>query len=372
MLKSGHNCITLGLSGALLLVALFVLPGCPRSNPGDEIRVRISDEGGGEAVKAPSEEDLVKLARSEGEVTWFTSITASEAGAFVKRFEAKYPGVTVRLVRGGTFDLVDRIQREVNVGSPQADVLHVLDPAIFVQLRERGELALYEPPTAAAIPPEYKDPGYWTAARLVTIGLAYDARKLGVATAPKSWSALLNPRWNGKLGLKDAQSAGSAYAQYYFLREKYGVSYWEQMAKLNPRIYKTEDNLLAALRAGEIQVAAGIIVRKLQGADEQRLRTLWPEDGVPLVPGPVGILSRAPHPNAARLFVNYTLSADGQAALRDLLGAYSARPDVKAPDGWPPLNSLSLLRPDNGWGEYLSKQGQLREEYTRLFHGESE
>jgi iron(III) transport system substrate-binding protein len=315
---------------------------------------------------------LVKLARSEGELTWFTSITASEAGAFVKRFEAKYPGITVRLVRGSTFDLVDRIQREIDQGVPQADVLHVLDPAIFVQLRERGELALYEPPTASAIPPEYKDPGYWTSARLVTIGVAYDAGKIGAANAPKSWSALLHPRWKGKLGLKDAQSAGSAYAQYYFLREKYGVSYWEQMANLSPRIYKTEDDLLKALRVGEIQVAAGIIVRKMEGADKGRLKTVWPDDGVPLVPGPVAILNRAPHPNAAKLFVNYTLSADGQAALRDLLGAYSARPDVKAPDGWPALNTLPLLRPDNGWAEYLQKQVPLRAEYSRLFHGESE
>lgn len=372
MLKSGHNRIAWAVSAALFALALAVLPGCRQSSSGEEIKVKITDEGGGEAAQTPSQEDLLRLARSEGELTWFTSISASEAGAFIKRFEARYPGIAVRLVRGSTFDLVDRIQREIDQGEPQADVLHVLDPAIFVQLRERGELALYEAPPAAAIPPAYKDPGYWTAARLVTIGLAYDASKTGT-NAPKSWSTLLSSRWRGKLGLKDAQSAGSAYAQYYFLREKYGVSYWEKMAGLGPRIYKTEDDLLKALQTGEIQVAAGIIVRKLGAAGGKgHLRTIFPNDGVPLVPGPVAILSRAPHPNAAKLFVNYTLSADGQAALRDLLGAYSARPDVQAPHGWPALNSLPLLRPDSGWDEYLSKQGQLREEYTRLFHGESE
>ena len=55
-------------------------------------------------------------------------------------------------------------------------------------------------------------------------------------------------RWHfvkaGKLGLKDAQTAGSAYAQYYFLRELYGVSYWQQLSRLKPRIYKTEEKAL--------------------------------------------------------------------------------------------------------------------------------
>lgn len=359
--------------GPLLILALLMLPGCPNPNNGDEIKVTVTDEGGGQAAKTQSPEELLKLARANGEVTWFTSITAAQANSFAAQFQSKYPGVTVRLVRGGTFDLVERIQSGINTGAPQADVLHVLDPAIFVSLRQRGELSYYEPPAASVIPPEYKDPGYWTAARLVSVGIAYDSQKVGAANAPKSWSSLLSSRWKGKLGLKDAQTAGSAYAQYFFLREKYGVSYWEQMAALNPRIYKTEDELLKALKAGEIQVAAGIMGGKLtEEAKNGRFKAVWPEDGVPLVPGPVAILSRAPHPYAARLFVDYTLSKEGQETLRDLLGAYSARPDVQSPEGWPALNSIPLLRPENGWGEYLEKQGTLRAEYNRLFHGESE
>lgn len=369
-----HCCPPKPLAALLagLLLALLALPGCPRPRP-EEIRVTVTDEGGGQAASAASAEELLKLARADGEVTWFTSITANQANSFAKRFQAKYPGVTVRLVREGTFDLIDRIQRDIDAGRPSADVLHVLDPAIFVELRQRGQLAYYEPPTATVIPPEYKDSGYWTAARLVTVGIAYDSAKIPAANAPRTWSGLLNTRWRGKLGLKDAQSAGSAYAQYFFLREKYGVSYWEQMAALKPRIYKTEDDVLAALKSGEISVAAGIMSGTLaDGGKQGDLRNAWPEDGVPLVPGPVGILSRAPHLDAARLFVNYTLSTEGQETLRDLLGAYSARPDVTSPKGWPALGDLSLLRPQSGWGEYLEKQGTLRAEYNRLFHGESE
>lgn len=353
--------------------AIMLLAGCPRDNS-DEIQVTVTDEGGGEARKAPDAAELLTLAQSEGEVTWYTSVTADPAAKFIAKFEARFPGVKVRLVRGSTFDLAERVQREISSGQPRADVLHVLDPAIFVSLRQRGELYYYEPPEAAAVPAEYKDPGYWTGARLATVGLAYNPRRLPSDQAPQRWRDLLEPRWKGKVGFKDAQTAGSAYAQYYFLRERYGVDFWQQLARLKPRIYKTEDDLLDAAANGEISVAAGIMTGRTptNGEDKRALKTILARDGVPLVIGPVAILSRAPHRNAARLLMNYTLSAEGQAALRDLLGAYPTRTDVAAPDGWPALTTLPLLQPESGWTEYLDKQGALRSEYARLFHGEGE
>ncbi|MBU0609936.1 MAG: extracellular solute-binding protein [Armatimonadetes bacterium] len=365
-----HHVALVGLG----LGALLLLCGCPRDN-NEEIQVTVTDEGGGEARTPPAESELLALARSEGEVAWYTSITEDQAQQFADKFEARYPGVRVELVRGGTFDLAERVQREISAGQPRADVLHVLDPAIFVSLRQRGELYYYGAPEAAAVPMEYKDPGYWTGARLVTLGLAYDRQRLPGDRAPQRWRDLLEDRFRGKIGLKDAQTAGSAYAQYYFLRERYGVDYWQQTARLRPRIYKTEEDLLDAVASGEILVAAGIMTGSAPGADNgppPSVKMALARDGVPLVLGPVAILSRAPHRNAARLLVNYILSRDGQAALRDLLGAYSTRADLAAPQGSPALTTLPLLRPESGWSEYLDKQGALRSEYTRLFHGESE
>lgn len=361
----------------LLLLAAFAalaLSGCPSGNGHEEIQVTVTNQGGGEARDNPSAEELFALARREGEVNWYTSITADQADAFARKFEARYPGVRVRLVREGTFDLIERLQQEITRGEARADVLHVLDPAVFVALRQRGELYYYESPEAHAVSPEYKDPGYWSAARLVTVGLAYATAHLPRARAPRQWEQLENTRWRGKLGLKDAQTTGSAYAQYYFLRELYGTSYWNRVAASKPRIYKTEEDMLAAVASGEVLVAAGIMISRLPGEADgvTGIEIVWPTDGVPLIIAPVAILNRAPHVSAARLFLNYTLSAEGQTALRDLGGAYPARSDVAAPQGCPPLESLPLLQPASGWTEYLDKQSSLRAEYTHLFHGEGE
>ncbi len=369
-----HRWYVVALAG-LLILATVCLCGCPRPDGNEEILVTISDEGGGGAGQAQDRDQLLRLARADGEVNFFTSMPEEDAAQFARAFEGKYPPLRVRLVRGGTFDVAGRVERHISAGTPEADVLHVLDPAIFVALRQRGELLYYSPSDAADIAPEYRDPGYWTAARLVALGVAYDKRKVPSQQAPQSWPALLQERWTGRLGLKDAQTAGSAYAQYYFLREKYGVDFWEQLAARRPRIFKTEDDLLDALVAGEIQVAAGAMgyrVAEYARRYPDIIGTVWPTDGVPLVIGPVAILSRAPHPNAARLFVDYCLSREGQVVLRDLLGAYSPRADVAPPPGAPALATLRLLRPAAGWTEYLGKQGDLRAEYARIFHGESE
>lgn len=363
--------LSLSLALATLLLACLTLTGCPGPAPNDEIRVKVSDSGGGKADTL-SESDVYKLAKFEGQLNWYTSITEDQANSFIRLFETRYPGVRVNLKREPTFSLVDRIRGEINNGALQADVLHVLDPAIFVQLRTNGELLIYDPPAASAVAADYKDPGYWTAARLISVAMAYDSRKVSQTRAPKAWSDLLNTHWKDKIGVKDAQTAGSAYAMYYFLREQYGVAYWQQLAALRPRLYKTGAALLKGLRDGEIEVAAGVMEADLAANASGPVKKVWPSDGVPLIPGPIGILSRAPHPDAAKLFVNFTLSPEGQKALRDLRGAYPSRSDIPPPQGWPALSSLRLLRPDNGWGEYLEKQSKLRTEYLQLFRGESE
>lgn len=361
------------VSSAALLALLA--GGCPERNGNEEILVTISDVGGGQAHPAASESELLLRARTEGEVNWYTSIPESEAQTYAAAFSRQYPGVRVQVVREGTFDLIGRLESEISAGRVRADVLHVLDPAIFIALRQRGELLYYEPPEATAIPPAYKDIGYWTGARVVIIGLACRAQSNSSATMPETWSELLAPRWKGKLGLKDAQTSGSAYAQYYLLREKYGAAYWEQMADQRPRIYKTEEALLEAVVRGEIQVAAGVMSYKIDEYSRQSggaVQAVWPRDGVPTLIGPVAILSRSPHPNAARLFTNYMLSEAGQELLGGLLKAYPTRSDVAAPEGLISLQELRLLRPPTGWKEYLEKQGALRAEYNRLLHGETE
>ncbi len=359
------------VTAAALAALALALAGCPP--PGDnEIRVTVSGTGDNSADL--TREEIVSLARREAKLWWYTSLPESEAREFLRRFQVQHPYITVHLVRGSTFEIVRRIDRELARGQVQADVVHVLDPGVFDDLRRRGELYAYESPDAPAIPAQYQEPGQWAAMRAVTVCIAFDTRRLTLEEVPQTWPELLEERWRGRIGLKDAQTGGSAYAQYYLLREEYGASFWRSMAAQNPHLFRSSADTLRALEAGDIDLAGGILGYSVYQAalEGQPVQAVWPRDGVPMTIGPLAVLSRAPHPHAAILFVDYALSRAGQQAIVEISSCFSLRADVSPPPGRPPLSELNILTQEGSWSEYRTRQERLQSEYSRLFHPESE
>lgn len=353
------------------LVAAFLV-GCPQPREQQPIRVVVSDDTDHSSAR-PSANTVLQLAQREGELWWYTSLPDKPAQDFIRQFTRKHPFLTVRLVRESTFDIIQRLQGEVDNGRVQADLLHVLDVAPFVKLKKQGQLLRYDSPQERFIPAQYKDPGVWSALRCVALCIAYNTHRIKDAP-PKTWPELLQSRFVGRIALKDAQTAGSAYAHYFFLREEYGVSYWRRMAAEKPQIFKTAEESMSALEAGAVDIVSGAMDYTVDDAQRtgSPIRAVWPSDGVPVMLGPIAILRAAPHPNAARLFIDFALSAEGQHALRDLLGGYSVRADVPPPRGLPPLSSLNIMTPAGGWDAYTLRQDILKAEYTQLFHPGSE
>ena len=358
----------------LVAAALLALCGCPGPRDDGPIRIEVKD-GSGQGTGAQQAGSTRELAEREGELAWYTSLPEDGARVLLDRFKGKYDFISTRLVRESTFDIIRRIRGEIDGGKVQADVLHVLDVAIFVQLKKGGALLAYQSPEARTIAAQYKDAGGWVALRCVDLCIAYDSARMSAAEAPKYWSDLLDEKWIGRVAQKDGQTAGSAYAQYYFLREEYGLSYWQRMARRqSPRIYKTADESIEALRRGDVDLVSGAMGYSVWDATQRgsSIRGVWPEDGVPMMIGPTAILREAPHPNAAKLFTDFVLSKEGQEALQSAVGPYSPRPDVHPPQGLPDLADMPLMAPEAGWDEYAEKQAALQSEYTRLFHPGSE
>jgi len=364
---------TAGAAGAAALAfALVLLAGCPP--PGEnEIRVTVSsaDEGTQELTR----EELIALARREGEVWWYTSLPEAEAEAFLARFEQAYPFIDAHLVRGSTFEIVRRIDQELARGEVRVDCAHVLDPAVFDDLRRRGELYAHEMELSRDFPPEYIEANQWAAMRAVTVCIAYDTGRMSIEAVPKTWPELLDPKWEGRIGLKDAQTGGSAYSQYYLLREEYGVHFWRAMAAQHPQLFRSSSDTLAALTSGKIDLAGGILGYSVYAASDEGspVAAVWPTDGVPMTIGPIAVLGRAPHPHAGILFMDWSLSQEGQQAIVDISGGYSVRDDVAPPSGRPPLSELNTMTLGGvSWTEYRTRQERLQSEYGRLFHPESE
>ncbi len=365
--------IQLARAAVCLLAALpILLAGCIEND--DDSPIIVVSDGKGTEAGPKSREEIIRIAKEYNELVWYTSAPEKAAKEFLAAFKQEYPFIVPRLERSNTFDTISRIGDEITNENVKADVVHVLDVGAFIKLELEGELRMYRSPEGSSIREGFRSPGFWWAMRLVAIGMAYNSEVLTPEQAPRTWTDLLDPRYQGRLGFKDAATGGSAYAQYYLLRERLGTLFWERMAEQRVGIHRSEQELKEGLIDEGIDVAGQMVGYKILDAKNkgEPIVGVWPEEGVPLIPGPIAILARAPHPEASMLFIDFALSKKGQERFQDLLGAYSSRADVEPLPGQPPLESLQLLTPTTGWDDYLENQRELRAEFEDLFRGGGE
>ena len=143
---------------------------------------------------------LVSFASAEGasgKVMLYSSMQEAQLQAIEQAFEAKYPGVDMEYYYAGGGKLVTKMTTEAQDGGQIAsDLVWLGDPSDYEVFKKNGWLEPYVSPETEHIAKEYMDPeGYYTAGRLVTMGIAWF---IGVdeADAPKTWNDLLDPKWN--------------------------------------------------------------------------------------------------------------------------------------------------------------------------------
>jgi iron(III) transport system substrate-binding protein len=187
----------------------------------------------------------------------------------------------------------------------------------------------------------------------------YNKEVVQPGDVPKTWKDLSNPKWRGKIG---AETGGaSVQAQiYYTLDKMYGKSYWDQMKANKLKVQTGAGAMTVALLRGEIEVAMcyyDYSVYEESQLKKSPIRGIWFEEGVPRIVSPQAIMKNAPHPNAAKLFQEWSLSEEGQMKMVGIIGAYSARPDIAPPKGLPALTEFKSLFVQNmeEFADFLSK-----------------
>ena len=297
---------------------------------------------------------LIEAARKEGRVLWYTTLIVNQVVIPLKTaFEKKYPGVTLDYARNDEGPTAIRLLNEAKAGKVQADVFDGL--TVNVPLKREGLLARIEIPNAADYPAEMKDAdGAWHALLLFVFGPGYNTSLVSKAEAPKSYQDLLDPKWKGKMAWNPNSSAGAIGFVGNILLSMgpdKGMEYLRALSKQNIV------NVEASSRAILDQVIAGEYPMGLMMFNNHTVisaRKGAPSDWSPLEPVPVafdslGIMKDAPHPNAARLLVEFLLSEEGQTVLKDAdyLPANAKIPAMKA--GLRPQDggfTATWMRPD--------------------------
>jgi len=179
---------------------------------------------------------------------------------------------------------------------------------------------------------------FWTG--VDPAGIAYNTTKVSAADAPKTWQDILNPRWKGSISCKISAS-GLQFVQWYTLRKLYGAGFWKEFAKQNPHAFDSRVQLFDRLAKGDDTITAigeypAYILFKDKGA---KVEFVAPADGLPATPLIVGAVSKAPHPEAAKLFVDWAMSKRGQAWYQTNPNLYYGSVRTDAPP----------MRPGCGW-----------------------
>jgi iron(III) transport system substrate-binding protein len=246
-----------------------------------------------------SEKDLAIIPNPQPEtqktVVWYTSLPESNAEKIANAFELKYNNtIRVEVVRGATYDMSQEILDEIANENVSADVFHVADMGVFLDLKENGNLMYYNSPVYAFYPEEYKEEGFWAAMRVIAVGMGHDSNL--ILDPPRSWNDLLDPKWKGRIGLKDIRG-GTAYAQYYILRGLLGKTFWVNLTRNEPIVFDNYGDLGEAAIEGDIDVIAEFSAYKAYEYQVKKgtpIRWINPEEGVPMVPCPVARSKTSP------------------------------------------------------------------------------
>ena len=258
---------------------------------------------------------LIDGAKKEGALVWYMSASIEDAQAILLAFNKKYPFLKTDFFRAGSARLFNRIMNEARAGKVLFDLVAVRGLETH-QLVKAGLLQPYVSPESAAYPAGFKDSkGYWVDYFDSYNVIGYNTQLVAREQAPKSWEDLLDPKWKGKIALDEEN-----FSWYGAMTQKWGKEktqrYMRALAKQDIQLRNGQTLIAQLMAAGEFSVAM-ILAHRIEKMKEQGAPVAWVTtlDPVTVSLHPIGIAAKAPHPNAAKLFVDFILSKDGQQLL---------------------------------------------------------
>lgn len=279
----------------------------------------------------------------EGKLVVYTSQPNQDAQQTIDAFKAKFPKVDITFVRDGTPRIMAKLRAEFEAGKPQADILLIADAVTMEDLKKDNRLLPFPDADVSAYPAGIHDKDKtWFATKLITTGIVYNTR---APFQPQEWADLLRDEAKGQVVMPSPLASGAALIHAASITSNL-VQGWGFYVKL-----KT-NGAIAASGNGDVlkQVAGGeklfgmvvdfmAIREKAKGAP---IAFVFPKEGVSAISEPVAILDSTKNPDAARAFVAFLLSKDGQElALKQ--GYIPAHPQVALPAGFPDRKDITLM-----------------------------
>ncbi len=335
--------INVGLAGAVFFL-VWPLQSLQAQTPPKSSKVPITYTGDtNETINRRAQ--WIEGAKKEGALVWWGTVTPKEGSKILAEFNKIYPFIKGTYWRGKGEEIASKLEVEYGSGHGTADITLGGEPYNYPRWRKMGMLGKYTdiiPGIKNLDKRSYSKYGDWAISGNNAITIQYNTNQLSATEAPKGWEDLLLPKWKGQFGMTTDMKVWTTLA----LEEGgWGIEKTENFLKK----IKQQQPIWAAghtaghnlLIAGEFRVFAEdywyhVMLSRQKGAPVDWIKVR----PVPITGSSFTFQKNAPHPNAARLFLEWQFSPQGLVTFESILGKGAAFPGsgtrvAKALEGLP-------------------------------------
>jgi ABC-type Fe3+ transport system substrate-binding protein len=291
----------------------------------------------GPSAQAESFDQLYAKAKVEGELNIYGGGPARLYENWVKEFEQKFPGIKVTITGGYAGGLAPKIDKEIADKKVIVDFVTFQAVQEFVRWKHEGLLLPFKMEGYEALDPRFRDPdGAFTPINVFAIAPAYNTRLLAAADAPKSALDFLRPVFRGKLITAYPHDDDATLFAFYTIVKKYGWQFMDNYMKQEPKFVQGHLGVVRSVASGESIATFDMMLHHTmeEKKDGKLIAVAFPADDPIPIWGQLGaIFKDSPHPNAAKLYLEWYMAKEQQ----NRIGTWSARTDVPPPFGLKPI-----------------------------------
>lgn len=303
----------------------------------------------------------------KGSLTLYTSQPERDVQTLVEKFNAKHPGIKVNIFRSGTEEVISKLLAEKQANAIQADVLLVADSATFEALKKEQLLLPYKSAELKNIRPEFYDSeNMYVGTKIIATGIAYNTKNC--PTPPTSFQDLTKPEFQNKLIMPSPLYSGAAAYNLGVLTRtpSLGWKLYETLKANGIKVEKGNGTVQKAIVEG--QFSAGMLVDYMALRSKEKgapIDFVYPAEGALVITEPVGIIKGTKNEAAAKAFLDFIISEDGQKTTAEI-GYTPIRNGVKAPAGFKSVDEIKVLSYDIKI--LVNERNADKQKFTTLFN----
>jgi iron(III) transport system substrate-binding protein len=303
---------------------------------------------------APAQPVNVEAAKKEGKVVVYGSVVPQAMDGLHQGFKKKY-GIDVEYWRGSSTQVSERALTEWRAGRPGFDVVEA-NRGVQLIMKSEGLFAKYTPPSSEKFPAKFKEKdALITPWRVLPISILYNTEMVKANDIPKTFEDLLSPKWTGKISIPDPTRHTTTAQFFWNMDKKESWEFLKRLAKQRPILVDSLAPVTTTIIKGEAAVGITYIkyVKQYKGPVAYA-----PMDKYWTDPNYMSLSAKAARPDAARLYIDFATSAEGQKEIAED-GEF-----VLAPGVYPPIPDAEKVAPRMVFMDNPSEQ-----EFKKLMSG---